>query len=363
MLLFAIMVNPPQVRGGALRVITINVWSGLDYNGFARMGEYESAEARGSRFHSLVTQLRSLAPDVVFVQEANPVGPYSTRLASALDMVEIHQVVNAGLKIGPLGPPLNLKEGVSILARPELSLRKTGSWKLSGSPGIHTDILTLHADETIIVLPGRITVDGQPVNLLNVHLVATPRLPDDADELRARGLAHADASEAEVHEGILKWRQREERRVQEVRNLLERIRGLPPAVPLIVAGDFNADADADEMGLFREQGGFRDVMEDLPGAGPKGEVWTWDPVLNDNIAFSMNQVDARGRVRKGFDYMASLFVDRRRRIDYIFLGPGVAPAPGGARGVVLGDKVDGFQPSDHFGVMADLVVGSSTGRQ
>ena len=96
-------------RGEPLKVLTINAWSGLDYNGTLKMGEYESRKAREARFSSLVAQARQLSPDVIFVQEANPVGKYTSRLASSLSMNEIHQVVNAGFKVGSLGIPFNLK--------------------------------------------------------------------------------------------------------------------------------------------------------------------------------------------------------------------------------------------------------------
>jgi hypothetical protein len=54
---------------------------------------------------------------IVFVQEANPVAGYARRLADALGFTQIHQVVNGGIKVGSVGLPTNLKEGVAILAR------------------------------------------------------------------------------------------------------------------------------------------------------------------------------------------------------------------------------------------------------
>jgi hypothetical protein len=40
-----------------LRILTVNVWTGLDYIGIFRMGEYEPRERRDARFLALVTQL------------------------------------------------------------------------------------------------------------------------------------------------------------------------------------------------------------------------------------------------------------------------------------------------------------------
>lgn len=94
-----------EVRWDVLRVLTVNVWSGLDYSGFFRMGEYETKRRREARFRSLLAQVERLSPDVILVQEANPVGRYTARLAAALSMDEVHQVVNGGLKVGPFGFP------------------------------------------------------------------------------------------------------------------------------------------------------------------------------------------------------------------------------------------------------------------
>ena len=60
-----------------LRILTINVWSGVDYRGTLRFGEYESRARRELRFRSLVQQIEELSPDVIFVQEANTVARYA----------------------------------------------------------------------------------------------------------------------------------------------------------------------------------------------------------------------------------------------------------------------------------------------
>ena len=111
-----------------LRLLTINAWSGLDYEGFFKFGEYEPEARRELRFAALVEQIKKIDPDVVFVQEANFAGRFARRLADALAFSEIHQVVNGGIKFGPFGLPVNLKEGMAILARTSLALRRRDVW-------------------------------------------------------------------------------------------------------------------------------------------------------------------------------------------------------------------------------------------
>jgi len=99
-----------------LKIITINTWCGLDFQVVIKMGEYETPERKEARFDILLEQLRAIKPDVIFLQEANPIGKYSARLADSLDFDEIHQVFNAGIKFGSVGIPSNLKYGNTILA-------------------------------------------------------------------------------------------------------------------------------------------------------------------------------------------------------------------------------------------------------
>lgn len=120
-----------------LKVLTINVWSGLDYSGTFSFGEYETDERRELRFKALLEQIKKLDPDVILTQETNPIVRFSSRLAKELNFDEIHQVCNAGIKFGPFGIPSNMKEGIAIFARKGLSLTEYDVWKLSGSFGFY----------------------------------------------------------------------------------------------------------------------------------------------------------------------------------------------------------------------------------
>ena len=217
---FACAFRVAHVQGNSLRILTINVWSGLDYKGFFKMGEHESDGERAARFRPLVTRVKELSPDVVFVQEANPVARYASDLASALFMEEIHQVVNGGIKVGPLGVPTNLKEGLVILARPELSLKKMAAWKLSGPPGLHSDMISFHLSEVVLALEGKITVEGQVLYLVNVHLAAAPRVPEDVASFRQSFQGRSGMDEAVFNRALGKWREREKPRSSEIKKSL-----------------------------------------------------------------------------------------------------------------------------------------------
>ena len=48
-----------------LKVLDINVWSGLDYSGYLSMGAYEPDSIRMKRYQALLHQIESLSPDVI----------------------------------------------------------------------------------------------------------------------------------------------------------------------------------------------------------------------------------------------------------------------------------------------------------
>jgi hypothetical protein len=68
---FTINISPQE--NYVLKVITFNVWTGLDTDGIFKMEEYESTEIREKRFSHLIREIRNIAPDVIFLQEGNPV--------------------------------------------------------------------------------------------------------------------------------------------------------------------------------------------------------------------------------------------------------------------------------------------------
>lgn len=112
----------PSFTGTTLKMVTINVWSGLDYKGTLKMGEYETPEVREARYQALLAELKKLSPDVVGLNEANFLPDYAKRLAADLGFDYLHHVGVSGVRIGRVGLPWNLREGDAILARKELRL-------------------------------------------------------------------------------------------------------------------------------------------------------------------------------------------------------------------------------------------------
>ncbi|MBN2553724.1 MAG: endonuclease/exonuclease/phosphatase family protein [Spirochaetales bacterium] len=319
-----------------LRVLTINVWSGLDYKGSLKMGEYEEEQRRNLRTRILLEQLRALDPDVIAVNEANKLPAYPRMLGRELGYDQVSHVGLGGLRIGALGLPVNLREGDALLARRGLGLERSGRRQLSGGPV--GQFFTFHFADATQVIGARVTVAGRVLYLFNTHWHASPA---PTREYLARLAERSDAGfmdesrhrelEAEAVDGQ-RWRLGEARKTIA---FIDRIAG---AQPVILMGDFNAESDAEEIAVLMKAG-FRDAYAEagaLPG-------YTWDGTRNGNIQLQQ-------RVHPEDFWLEP----KRQRIDYIFFrGAGLQVAN---CEVVLDQPVGGLYASDHFGVLADFEI-------
>ncbi len=334
----------------SLRVVTINVWSGLDYRGTLRFGEYESESRREQRFVALIGQLRELEPDVVFVQEANPVGTYSRRLADSLGFDEVHQVSNAGIKVLGFGIPLNFEEGIAILSRKGLRLRVYDVWKLSGSFGLYGDFMSFNFDEAEFALVSQINVAGKSIFLINLHLSASPT-GDSAFIRRALGsLSWAREDRHKLKRAFESISPGAKQRMEEIGTLIDHVSGLPAEVPIILGGDFNSITGSRAMELFERSGLFHDVSL----SSPISPLPTWDMQENENIRFSTRFADARGDSLDLQGKISALYDTFPRRIDYLFCSDHFGKGSVTNYRRVIDSTRSGVLPSDHFGVAADI---------
>ncbi|RMF65903.1 MAG: endonuclease/exonuclease/phosphatase family protein, partial [Calditrichaeota bacterium] len=158
---------PPSVDRAVLRVVDINVWSGLDYKGKLWMGEYETKLERENRYRALVQQLRALDPDIVGIQEANKLPGYAKRLAGELGYDVFYHVGVGGVRFGPVGLPWNLREGDVILTKKDLHAQFAGRKQLSGGPV--GNFFTFHFSDATQVLAVKLVNFGQPVYVFVTH--------------------------------------------------------------------------------------------------------------------------------------------------------------------------------------------------
>jgi endonuclease/exonuclease/phosphatase family metal-dependent hydrolase len=166
--------------------------------------------------------------------------------------------------------------------------------------------------------------------------------PPAVDELRVvlRADVAGPRGTVQVYTTHLHWRfDHSHIRQDQVRTVSRFIREAPRRTyPAVLCGDFNAEAESDEIRMLTGLAAVPDpplVFHDawrLGGDGSAGLTWS-----NDNP-------------------YAQLDLEPARRIDYVFSG---FPKPGGAghcghAELVGTEPIDGVWPSDHYGVLADL---------
>jgi endonuclease/exonuclease/phosphatase family metal-dependent hydrolase len=306
------------------------VWSGLTYKGIFRVREYEDRAAREFRYDLLSSGLETLEPDIIAVQEANPLPAYVDRLAGDLNYDSIYSVRQAGVRIGPVGLPANLREGSAILASRERSLSQLRSRQLSGGGAGNVAAFQLGAASQLVA--AQVEVAGRPVYVFTTRWTPSPHASQSDLRSLVDRYASDDLSGDELLDLIGEAVRGSDRRREEAEKTLVYINELAGQEPVILMGSFHALPDSEEIQLLREAG-FVDVWQ----VAGRGAGATWDPVGNANI--------------RTYDLSPT---ETPERVDYIFIrGADIA-----ARSVrlVFNRSTYGVFPSDHYGLYAELRV-------
>ncbi len=290
----------------SLRIATLNIGSLLD-------------EGWHERLPLIGSQLADLAPDVVCVQEAAASGSRPNAAQQVLDVQRQHGGPLAHVGYG--GLPASLPKGF-FDHEPDLEI---GSAVLSRWP---VEVVATHSLPVDTDQPGRLLFTSEllhartaGLDVFSTHLAAAPtdgphrRLQVQAIDriIRdARGPADSDPWDA-----------------------------TRPTMPAILCGDFNAEPDSDEIRF-------------LCGLTPLGGR---DTFYQD--AWRVAGDESPGYTNHWRNRLGDRLNIHRKRIDYVFVGdPFVRTGSGGrvldAR-LAVDEVVDGWPPSDHAGVLAEIV--------
>ncbi len=339
-------------RRDKLRVVTYNVWYGLDGHGLFKMGEYETKARREKRLKLLIAGLKRLKPDVIFLQEVNPVDWVTDRIKKALGYDAIFQLYNGGIKFFWLGIPTNLSMGLTILAKKDLHLRSRGAGQISGPWGLYWPAFCFHLSEARFILSGSIMVNGEEVYLFNTHTHASlprhRRVFEEIDKWVKEGKIKAKDAPKLKEEVKKDWARRD----KELEAIGDFIVKKASGKPFILGGDFNTTMFSDSMKKLVERLNLTDAFRT---ANPNDNGYTWDPINNPNTKNDASFSFVNGDKKTGVDLLSAIY-DRTvpRRIDYIFLGGGLGVSNVDSSRIIFNTPVEGLFPSDHYGVMATL---------
>ncbi|MDD8019508.1 MAG: hypothetical protein PHP42_14135, partial [Bacteroidota bacterium] len=249
------------------------------------MGEYESVQQRERRFASLVIGLKNIRPDIIAIQEANPVKEFAQRLADSLGFDYIYQRANGGIKIMNCGIPTNLNEGIAFLAQKDLHLEYHTTWDLSDGFGLYGNIVSFHFNDRNAALVGKIQIEGKEIVLINTHLIANGVGDSLSETFIRKYFESRRLSSEQIENKLTVLREMSNIRKKQANVLLENISKEFYDKPVILLGDFNASPATIEIKMIKEESQYIDLFDGNLGA-------TWDPEKNTNIKYSLDTVDA-----------------------------------------------------------------------
>lgn len=333
-----------------LCVFTLNIWSGFRYNGLIRLEEYESPEVRELRFQGLLREIKRLRPDVLCLGEINPLPVLARRIASAAGMRAFTHMGVAGVRAGRFGLPLNLREGDGLFVSPELEPRWIGRAHLSGR-GYCGNTFSFHFSNLTQALLGKLRLaDGRDCYVCATHFTAAP---DDSAENRRILEAYADQMGCTRRERFRAGRRLSDGaalRATEVNRLLAFLRArVPEGAPLILAGDLNAESSWMELRMLQDAG-----FTDLAPCDPDRK--TWDPRYNRNL-MTYYVEDARRSYHSPYKKLEATDELFPRNIDHILVR-NLPPQREDCCKICAYEPIDARNISDHFGLIAELELGS-----
>jgi endonuclease/exonuclease/phosphatase family metal-dependent hydrolase len=352
--------SPPG--SDTFKVVTYNTLHGLQVERFwVHPGETQDQQA--ARFQFRVERLAQAEPDIILLQEVNPLPDMAHRYVQAFNGLglrysEIHQVDACGLRLPGAALIRGLNNGLVVLAKAPLQLRKLEGLKLSGTGSCH-DRAGWQLGELRYALIANVT---SPATRMK-YLVSTAHLHSgiERDMHFLRTLMEAHQAGRLMHYDHLMSALKADQalRLRELHawiKALHRYQEEGPYEGVIIGGDFNFEPGSPEYREL-ERFGLQDtaeIAEHMPMLN------TYDPMMNPIASHEETQLPAELELAIAAEspsdrqeilaqYRKSLA--QARRIDFLFTMSFMSKAC--VRQALFGEPVMGAQVvgSDHYGVI------------
>lgn len=329
-----------------LRVLDFNVWSGLTYLGFLKMGRYDTEELARLREASMIAQIQELDPDVVCLHELNPVYERAEKIGKLLGMDHYAHLHLSGIRLGPAGLPWNLEEGDAIFVRRGIDFSVIGRRQMSG--GFVGRKASWNFSDATQVLGVRLRIGGMEVPVYTTHWHAGVPPGPDIEEAVQRMQAAEQIEEERLKYAFSLLAENRSIRLTEAAATLAFIDETSKGFA-ILSGDFNAMPDTPEIAVLLENG-FIDTLEEF-NPGRSGFTWNYSENPLHQQFYSEYDPDL---------YLRLNYVRLKvpHRLDYVFYRSGAGRAISSE--IVMKKAIGGVVASDHFGVLADFEIGSQS---
>jgi endonuclease/exonuclease/phosphatase family metal-dependent hydrolase len=353
-------VSPPPT----FKVLTYNTLHGLEVSKLW-VRQVETDEQHRARFTLRIRQLAEAQPDVILLQEVNPLPAMAEDYVQVLkqqglDYAEVHQVDACGLRLAPgLAVLPGLNNGLMILAKAPLTIRKLDGLKLSGPLGGCGDYAGVQFGELRYALLAEVTSPTTGMTYLVATMHLHSGIERDAKVLRDLMEAHSQGHLQHYDQLMAELKMDEHRRQMELHTLMDALRQHQLHQHydgVIFGGDLNFEVESSEYHQLG-QAGFTDTAQIAVGM----PMWnTYDP-MNNPLAgheeealpsafiealaqeMKMDQDEAVKRYRHA--------ISMARRIDFLFsmafMSNACLTQELFGKPAMMGDPTS----SDHYGVL------------
>lgn len=362
----------PQVR-----ILTYNTLHGLEPSGLT-VKAGESKETRQARLDLQFAHMSRAQPDVMLLQEVNPLPDMAKTYVAALkgyglQYAEVHQVDACGVRLAPgvaVVPGLN--NGLAVLAKAPLRLRKVKGLKLSGGVGGCGDFMGVQTGELRYALIAEVENPDTGRRLLAVSLHLHSGIERTAFFIQKinEAVEQGRVRREDFDRIVAAMEQDQARRLDEIRRLVAELRKLQAEgsyFGAIVGGDFNFEPDDPEYREL-ERAGLRDTYMI---ASPASDIHSLDPQRNPIAGKGVREVPSalreamsrlpesqQQKIREGYQRG----VTEARRVDFLFLMKEPSGSPTGClQHQLFGQPATagGGPGSDHFGVLVTYIADPS----
>src|SRR5262245_59236337 len=367
-------ITPSGTPMAQVKVLTYNTWHGLEPSG-RTVKASESTRVHQARLELQFRQLSMIQPDVMLLQEVNPLPEMARRYVTAmkkfgLQYTSVHQVDACGVRLAPgLAVVPGLNNGLAVLAKAPLLVRKVKGLKLSGGFGHCDDYIGFQTGELAYALIAEVEKPNTRRKILTVSLHLHSGIERNAFFIqKINDAVNEGRVRREDFEGIVAAIEEDQgRRLDEIRLLVKEIQTLYSTgayLGVLVGGDFNFEPDDPEYREL-EQAGLKDtyVM-----ASPETEVYSLDPQRNMIAGRGLEEVPSalraamkrlpesqQQKILEGYQKGIS----QARRVDFLFLMRKPSDHATGCFRQELFGQSEGSSSapgSDHYGVLVTYVA-------
>lgn len=322
--------------------------------------EYLEPEARRrARFRLQLQTLKETDFDLGLFQEVNPLLERTSQIESEVNMTSTFQSDLVGVKVLGVGLPNHLNSGLLTLAANRFHLRRVKGLKLSGphrsfvSPWLSFQL----QEERYALFSEFIHPEWGRVLVVNTHLHHGLELTESLESELKEKAGELELGSAVANELLDRLRKGNQRRLREMKRLMDEIRRLEGRYSVVIlGGDFNSRPEGEGGQLLRDYG-FEDSfslqteLEEALTFNREENLANHKLQARFPLSVRFEDLSFSKKITMSLKEVLTKHEQSARRIDQIWVKGRKFRCKAELIGLV-GDE--GFAPSDHFGYLISL---------